>query len=77
MKLPWAKKPKIHGEMLDFIKAHIKEYSSPPTRRELAAVMGVSKQAIDQRLKFMHKHKVIELIPGRSRGIKVLEKKDD
>ena len=62
-------------EILDLIHASIDENGMPPTRSEIANNLGFkSLNAAEDHLKALEKKEFIELIPGVSRGIKVLKK---
>ncbi len=62
-------------EVLDLIHASIDENGMPPTRSEIANNLGFkSLNAAEDHLKALEKKEFIELIPGVSRGIKVLKK---
>jgi repressor LexA len=60
-------------EVLQCIRRQIDSTGMPPTRSELAKLLGFkSINAAEQHLKALAKKKVIELLPGASRGIRVL-----
>ena len=62
-------------EVLDLIHASIDENGMPPTRSEIANNLGFkSLNAAEDHLKALEKKEFIELIPGVSRGIKVLKR---
>ena len=62
-------------EVLDLIHASMDENGMPPTRSEIANNLGFkSLNAAEDHLKALEKKEFIELIPGVSRGIKVLKK---
>ncbi|MFP5506158.1 MAG: transcriptional repressor LexA [Gammaproteobacteria bacterium] len=62
------------AEILDLIRASITERGSPPTRAEIAAAFGFkSPNAAEEHLKALARKGVIELLPGSSRGIRLLE----
>lgn len=61
-------------EILELIRASIEERGSPPTRAEIAAAFGFkSPNAAEEHLKALARKGVIELLPGSSRGIRLLE----
>ena len=58
--------------VLDMIRDFIEEYGMPPTRMEIARVLGFkSANAAEEHLKSLQKKGVIELLSGSSRGIKL------
>jgi repressor LexA len=60
-------------EILEFIQLFLQQQGMPPTRGEIAAGMGLkNRQGIDQHLRALAAKGAIELTPGISRGIKVL-----
>ena len=60
-------------EVLELIKSHIDETGYPPTRADIAAALGFkSANAAEEHLKALARKGVIELIPGTSRGIKLM-----
>jgi len=61
-------------EVLDLIKSSIEETGFPPTRAEIAAELGFrSPNAAEEHLKALAKKGAIEMMPGASRGIRVVE----
>lgn len=61
-------------EILDLIRSSIAERGSPPTRAEIARAFGFkSPNAAEEHLKALARKGVIELLPGSSRGIRLLE----
>ena len=65
-------------EILNLIHASIDENGMPPTRSEIADNLGFkSLNAAEDHLKALEKKEFIKLIPGVSRGIKVLKKTDN
>ncbi len=61
-------------EILDLIRESIAERGSPPTRAEIAAAFGFrSPNAAEEHLKALARKGAIELLPGSSRGIRLLE----
>lgn len=62
------------AEILDLIRASIAERGSPPTRAEIAEAFGFrSPNAAEEHLKALARKGAIELLPGSSRGIRLLE----
>lgn len=60
-------------EILDMIRSHIDQTGFPPTRTNICEHFGFrSPTAADDHLKALEKKGAIELIPGASRGIRVL-----
>ena len=63
-------------EILDLIHTSIDENGMPPTRSEIADNLGFkSLNAAEDHLKALEKKEFIKLIPGVSRGIKVLKRR--
>ncbi|MFP4639171.1 MAG: transcriptional repressor LexA [Guyparkeria sp.] len=61
------------AEILAFIRDTIDETGMPPTRAEINAALGFrSPNAAESHLRALEKKGVIELLGGRSRGIRVL-----
>jgi repressor LexA len=61
-------------EVLEFIRAFMREHHSPPTRGEIAEGLGLkNRQGIDQHLRALETKGAIELISGISRGIRLSE----
>lgn len=60
-------------EILDFIRLQIEETGMPPTRAEIAAHLGFrSANAAEDHLKALARKGAIEILPGTSRGIRLL-----
>lgn len=60
--------------VFDLIKSRIDETGMPPTRAEIAKELGFrSANAAEEHLKALHKKGVIQIIPGTSRGIKLIQ----
>ncbi len=60
-------------QVLDFILAHISDTGMPPTRTEIARALGFrSANAAGDHLQALARKGAIELLPGASRGIRVL-----
>lgn len=62
------------AEILQLIKDYQLETGMPPTRAEIALKLGFkSANAAEEHLKALAKKGVIEMLPGTSRGIRLLE----
>lgn len=62
------------SEVLDFIMGEILEQQIPPTRREIADAFGwKSPNAADCVLNALRRKGRIEIVRGKSRGIRVLD----
>lgn len=60
-------------QVFDLIKAKIEEVGMPPTRAEIARELGFrSANAAEEHLKALARKGVLEIIPGASRGIRLL-----
>lgn len=60
-------------QVLDFVRSEIQTKSLPPTRAEVARHFGFrSANAAEEHLKALAKRGVIQLIPGTSRGIRLI-----
>jgi repressor LexA len=60
-------------QILDLIRDRIEAAGLPPTRAEIAAAFGFrSPNAAEQHLRALARKGVIELLPGSSRGIRLL-----
>ncbi|WP_120513818.1 transcriptional repressor LexA [Photobacterium salinisoli] len=65
-------------EVFDLIKAKIEEAGMPPTRAEIARELGFrSANAAEEHLKALARKQVIEIVPGASRGIRLLVNEED
>ena len=61
------------SEILELIKARISENGMPPTRAEIARAVGFkSPNAAEEHLKALAKKGVLEIMPGTSRGIRLI-----
>jgi repressor LexA len=61
-------------QILELIRAHIREAGVPPTRAEIARVLGFrSANAAEDHLRALARHGAIELTRGRSRGIRLVD----
>lgn len=60
-------------EILDFLVRRTREAGAPPTRAEIALAFGFrSPNAAEEHLRALARHGVIEILPGRSRGLRLL-----
>jgi len=60
-------------QVLDFIVTHLSQTGMPPTRTEIARALGFrSANAAGDHLQALARKGAIELLPGASRGIRVL-----
>lgn len=65
---------KRQGEVLDVIKDCIDKTGMPPTRVELAKILGFrSANAAEEHLKALARKGAIEILSGTSRGIRIVE----
>ena len=61
-------------EIFDLIRYHVEETGFPPTRAEIAQSLGFrSANAAEDHLKALARKGYIEMIPGASRGIRIVE----
>jgi repressor LexA len=61
------------AEVLDLIRRHLAETGLPPTRAEIARRLGFrSANAAEEHLRALARKGAIELLPGASRGIRVV-----
>ncbi|MFM2479072.1 transcriptional repressor LexA [Celerinatantimonas sp. MCCC 1A17872] len=66
---------KRQSQVLDIIKTHLSETGMPPTRVEIAKELGFrSANAAEEHLKALARKGVITMVPGASRGIRLVEK---
>lgn len=64
---------KRQQEILDLIKAHIEETGMPPTRMDIAHEFGFrSPNAAEEHLRALERKGAIEIMPGASRGIRIV-----
>lgn len=62
-------------QVLDLIKSYADETGYPPTRAEIARILGYkSPNAAEEHIKALARKGAIEVIPGASRGIRLPEK---
>ncbi|KAE8176799.1 transcriptional repressor LexA [Photobacterium carnosum] len=60
-------------QVFDLIKTKIDDFGMPPTRAEIARELGFrSANAAEEHLKALARKGVLEIIPGASRGIRLL-----
>lgn len=60
-------------QVFDLIKTRIEESGMPPTRAEIAKELGFrSANAAEEHLKALARKQAIEIVPGASRGIRIL-----
>jgi repressor LexA len=65
-------------QIMALIRDHIRDTGFPPTRAEIARKLGFrSANAAEEHLRALARRGVIELQPGISRGIRLLEAADD
>jgi len=65
-------------QIMALIRDHIRDTGFPPTRAEIARKLGFrSANAAEEHLRALAQRGVIELQPGISRGIRLLEAADD
>jgi len=66
------------AEILELIRGYIAEEGCPPTRAEIAETLGFrSANAAEDHLRALERKGVIEIIPGSSRGIRLLEAEEE
>lgn len=66
---------KRQSQVLDIIKTHLSETGMPPTRVEIAKELGFrSANAAEEHLKALARKGVITMVPGASRGIRLVDK---
>ena len=72
-----SKLTKRQSEILNFLKVWIEDNGYPPTRAEIAKELGFkSPNAAEDHLKALARKGAIEMIPGASRGLKIIEHLD-
>ncbi|HEC15382.1 MAG TPA: transcriptional repressor LexA [Sedimenticola sp.] len=60
-------------EILNLIRSHIRDTGFPPTRAEICKIMGFSSpNAAEDHLRALARKGAIEVLPGISRGIRIL-----
>jgi repressor LexA len=61
-------------QIFELIQRHIDDTGFPPTRVEIAKELGFrSANAAEEHLRALHRKGAIEMIPGASRGIRIVE----
>ena len=64
-------------QIIELIQRHIDETGFPPTRVEIAKELGFrSANAAEEHLRALHRKGAIEMIPGASRGIRIIDNKN-
>lgn len=64
---------KRQAEILELIKKSIIETGYPPTRAEIAQILGFkSANAAEEHLRALSRKGAIEMVPGASRGIRII-----
>src|SRR5688500_6087530 len=62
------------AEILELIRSHVEATGFPPTRAEIARILGFrSVNAAEEHVKALVKKGVIELLPNASRGIRLAQ----
>ena len=62
------------AEILELIRSHLEETGFPPTRAEIAAHFGFSSpNAAEDHLRALERKGAIEILPGASRGLRILQ----
>ena len=62
------------SQVLDIIKDNIQQTGMPPTRAEIASILGFkSANAAEEHLKALARKGAITMMPGTSRGIRLVE----
>jgi repressor LexA len=62
------------AEILELIRSHAEDTGFPPTRAEIAAHFGFSSaNAAEEHLRALARKGAIEILPGASRGLRVLQ----
>ena len=65
-------------EILAFLKTWIAQHNMPPTRAEICAALGFrSPNAAEEHLRALERKGAIEMMPGSSRGIRIMSGSDD
>ncbi|MBL8512238.1 MAG: transcriptional repressor LexA [Betaproteobacteria bacterium] len=60
-------------EVLDFLQHWIAEYGMPPTRQEISRALGFrSANSAEEHLRVLARKGFIEMLPGSSRGIRIV-----
>ncbi len=62
------------AEILELIRTHLEETGFPPTRAEIAAHFGFSSpNAAEEHLRALARKGAIDILPGASRGLRILQ----
>ena len=62
------------AEILELLRTHLEETGFPPTRAETAAHFGFSSpNAAEEHLRALERKGAIEMLPGASRGLRILQ----
>lgn len=62
------------AEILELLRTHLHETGFPPTRAEIAAHFGFSSpNAAEEHLRALERKGAIEILPGASRGLRLLQ----
>lgn len=62
------------SEILELIREHLRETGFPPTRAEICARFGFSSpNAAEEHLRALARKGAIEMLPGASRGLRILQ----
>ena len=59
--------------ILDFIRDHLAANGFPPTQTEIAATFDIQLRGAQKHLEALHRKHAIEVMAGKSRGIRILE----
>ena len=66
------------SQVLDIIKDNIQQTGMPPTRAEIAGILGFkSANAAEEHLKALARKGAITMMPGTSRGIRLVEEEPE
>jgi repressor LexA len=62
------------AEILELLRTHLEETGFPPTRAEIAVHFGFSSpNAAEEHLRALERKGAIEMLPGASRGLRILQ----
>lgn len=59
------------SEILEFLRAHLRQHGSAPTLREVAGAFAIQPSAVAKHLEALANAGELELTPGRARGIRL------
>ena len=59
--------------ILDFIREFAAQNAMPPTRADIATHFGIERASVQEHLQLLAKKGLLEIVPGASRGIRLLE----